>query len=52
MLAVDPMQNICFLEVIIVNHFNLVQLFETMQSEAEGSELQEPGVALAQGLPC
>ena len=35
-----------------MNH--LVQLFETMQSEAElGSEPQEPGVAaLAQGLPC
>ena len=34
-----------------MNH--LVQLFETMQSEAEGSEPQEPGVAaLDQGLPC
>ena len=34
-----------------MNH--LVQLFETMQSEAEGSEQQEPGVAaVAQGLPC
>ena len=34
-----------------MNH--LVQLFEAMQSEAEGSEPHEPGVAaLAQGLPC
>ena len=38
-------------DVIIVNH--LVQFFETMQSEAEGSEPQKPGVAaLAQGLSC
>ena len=34
-----------------MNH--LVKFFETMQSEAEGSEPQKAGVAaLAQGLPC
>ena len=37
--------------LVIVNH--LVQFFETMQSEAEGSEPQKPGVAAsAQGFPC
>ena len=38
-------------DVIIVNH--LVHFFETMQSEAEESEPQKPGVAAsAQGFPC
>ena len=39
----SSMHNNCFLEVcyIIVNH--LVQFFETIQSETEGSEPQKPG---------